>query len=762
MLTYEDARAVTLASSQAEIALPTYGGAADDLAYLRSYVTAQATALYGVDASVFDQATIFSTSLLRDFVNRAIFQHSAIPAFDDLTDTVAPYIGDVAPLLRYPATGSCGLTALQLHNVFRSFGYETVWLDSLNGQIGTGTANSYTNSHVVVLVFLEDENDWFVQDAYLNSTLTDTSGGLLSYYEARQAAAVDQANLVINAFTGYLYYRENGVGDQTLMASDESAFRTSLFGLPYAWSVEGSGGFSDAMSTLFPDAANAHLASADQGGTYATAEAGILAIDNLRTGGLSWQAAIVTLQADHYATGFQLFSPGAMGKTSEWVTIRLDDGSYISMDYASGQVLAGAFDELQLEAGGQGTISNAGSSLADFLGPFLLFGADGWYHGDWVTQPVYAANVAVELTLQSVVLNYGTDLALIGLFSEADADGDLASLFELVDADGPGNGNDFVSTSGAMADANGIIVSRADLANWSVRVGANPDNLALTIRPGDGAGWGAAIPIGGTIIETVLDTGSQTWNSRTTYLNGAGQPIHAILSYDDGGYLITNFDIAESQNWSSLQSRYDSLGALEASRFDYDAGGWLTTSYDVADVQVWSSLQSRYNSTGALEASRFDYDAGGWLTTSYDVADVQVWSSLQSRYDGLGALEASRFDYDAGGWLTTSYDVADVQVWSSLQSRYDGLGALEASRFDYDAGGWLSSEFDLPNTMSWAEHQQRYDIAGQRDRELYRNDDQTSVHIIYDVPDGYDWSQLEQHYDGNGVLISTSYILDTP
>ena len=724
MLTYEDARAVTLASSQAEIALPTYGGAADDLAYLRSYVTAQATALYGVDASVFDQATIFSTSLLRDFVNRAIFQHSAIPAFDDLTDTVAPYIGDVAPLLRYPATGSCGLTALQLHNVFRSFGYETVWLDSLNGQIGTGTANSYTNSHVVVLVFLEDENDWFVQDAYLNSTLTDTSGGLLSYYEARQAAAVDQANLVINAFTGYLYYRENGVGDQTLMASDESAFRTSLFGLPYAWSVEGSGGFSDAMSTLFPDAANAHLASADQGGTYATAEAGILAIDNLRTGGLSWQAAIVTLQADHYATGFQLFSPGAMGKTSEWVTIRLDDGSYISMDYASGQVLAGAFDELQLEAGGQGTISNAGSSLADFLGPFLLFGADGWYHGDWVTQPVYAANVAVELTLQSVVLNYGTDLALIGLFSEADADGDLASLFELVDADGPGNGNDFVSTSGAMADANGIIVSRADLANWSVRVGANPDNLALTIRPGDGAGWGAAIPIGGTIIETVLDTGSQTWNSRTTYLNGAGQPIHAILSYDDGGYLITNFDIAESQNWSSLQSRYNSTGALEASRFDYDAGGWLTTSYDVADVQVWSSLQSRYNSTGALEASRFDYDAGGWLTTSYDVADVQVWSSLQSRYDGLGALEASRFDYDAGGWL--------------------------------------SSEFDLPNTMSWAEHQQRYDIAGQRDRELYRNDDQTSVHIIYDVPDGYDWSQLEQHYDGNGVLISTSYILDTP
>ena len=79
-LTYADAKQTAEAASQAPLVLPAYTGSATDLSYLKSYVLNAVEQLYGVSASVFDTATLYSTSLLRDFVNRAIYDNANAPS----------------------------------------------------------------------------------------------------------------------------------------------------------------------------------------------------------------------------------------------------------------------------------------------------------------------------------------------------------------------------------------------------------------------------------------------------------------------------------------------------------------------------------------------------------------------------------------------------------------------------------------------------------------------------------------------------------
>ncbi|WP_398470604.1 hypothetical protein, partial [Tardiphaga sp.] len=123
---YESARLIIATASLDEFVLPEYIGARDDLDYLRDWVVGQVTEIYDVAASVFDTATVLSTTILRDFVHRALYQVSDPDFLDDIVQTpeFAGW-GDVALGFRYPAYGLCALMAWQEWEVFRSFGYQT-------------------------------------------------------------------------------------------------------------------------------------------------------------------------------------------------------------------------------------------------------------------------------------------------------------------------------------------------------------------------------------------------------------------------------------------------------------------------------------------------------------------------------------------------------------------------------------------------------------------------------------------------------------
>lgn len=79
--------------------------------------------------------------------------------------------------------------------------------------------------------------------------------------------------------------------------------------------------------------------------------------------------------AGYYASGFAFVDP-AGNRTEEWLTVRVADGSYISISLADGHALVGAYDQLVTEATG-GPSFNPGEDLSDFLLPAYLVSLDG-------------------------------------------------------------------------------------------------------------------------------------------------------------------------------------------------------------------------------------------------------------------------------------------------------------------------------------------------------------------------------------------------
>lgn len=180
---YETARRIIDAAPEAQFDLPKYTGGIGDLAYLRGWVLNQVTQIYDVDAAVFDNATLLSTTILRDFVHRAIYQTTEVNNISAIRHTSA-YLGadDVALAFRYPAFGLCGLLSAQQLAVFRSFGYDANTISSIEDN-----PDNYDDSHVMTQVYLTDLGRFIVQDSTFNCVYRDESDNILDFYGVRQA-----------------------------------------------------------------------------------------------------------------------------------------------------------------------------------------------------------------------------------------------------------------------------------------------------------------------------------------------------------------------------------------------------------------------------------------------------------------------------------------------------------------------------------------------------------------------------------------------
>jgi len=206
-LTYLETKEL-IAAASGQITLPGYTGGTTDAAYLKSYLVPLMTSYYAVDASVFETSTMASTTLIRDFLNRALRFHESTVARDSLDalgETIAPSFKDVASLLRYPATGQCGEHNWQLYQIYKAFGFDAAWVGSVNG------VGEFTIGHVQALVKVSEVDGWIAQDSYENYLFTSADGQVLSYEDARVLAATDIQDLKFDALDSYLEYSATGI-----------------------------------------------------------------------------------------------------------------------------------------------------------------------------------------------------------------------------------------------------------------------------------------------------------------------------------------------------------------------------------------------------------------------------------------------------------------------------------------------------------------------------------------------------------------------
>lgn len=365
---YEAARAIANGASTAEFVLPEYTGATTDLAYLRNWVLGQVTAIYGVAASVFDEATVYSTSILRDFVHRALYQTMDPNFQEDII--VSPEFagwGDVALAFRYPAYGLCSMMAWQEWEVFRAFGYQTDEIATINGE-----ADDYTDSHVTTQVYVTDLQKYIIQDATFNFIYRDEDGNILSFWEARELVNTGEV-LEFDGFTNWRSYYDGHIDSPELAPWIQQHFRDEYLQTVWWW-YDSDGVRRDYLPYLFEDYTTAHDPASDQGDTFADEFAAQVAIDEYDP--QDWTLAAQTLRSQgYYVSGFA-FGDALTTYTSQWLTVRLDNGEYISVELQTGIVLNGSFDQLSSEASG-GTVRNGGSNLSVFLNPFYLLTVDG-------------------------------------------------------------------------------------------------------------------------------------------------------------------------------------------------------------------------------------------------------------------------------------------------------------------------------------------------------------------------------------------------
>ncbi|HET9902907.1 MAG TPA: hypothetical protein VFQ27_04320 [Xanthobacteraceae bacterium] len=745
MTAVDDVNAIIQAAPDGELNLPEYTGAPGDLNYLRSYVLDAVTALYGVDESVFDQATLLSTSILRDFLHRAIYDHPSLVAYSQMFAN-DPYWfeRDVGGLFRLEGFALCGEIAWQLQNIYQAFGFESSLFWTFNGEDGTGTPYSYSDGHVRVEVRLEDLDKFIVQDPTYNFLMTDAGDTPLSFREAQFLNLTMPANLQF-VDTGIVTYRGT-LGIDGMPPGLFDYYRAHYMNVLVAW-MEG-GVYTIEHREPYLDWYYAHTAVFP--GAFGSAVEARDAVLSLRAGGASLLGITDALRSDHQVTGFRLLSLDGLNVVGDFVTLQLSDASYVSINIDTGQVLNGSYDQIVDDITGAGRNLNPDLSIEDFLGPTVFVRYDGKLITPWdvdESSPWIAPLLAEEVSRSPEVhLLNGTTLQTV-YDTAGQPWSEKTNYFDA---------NDklyFGTISYDNGDFSHITYDFQNVQFWSVNEfrWSSTGQLASVRYNYDVGGW----------LDAFYDYNQDyAWSENQLRYDSAGRLDAALLKYDNGGYLSTVFDVAGLAGWSEWQSRYNPAGQLEAELFRYDNGGSLLVTHDVQNVALWKNMQLRYDASGNLDASLFRYDNGGYLSVVYDVKHTSVWSEWQSRYNSVGQLDAELILYDRGGQLLVNHDVLNVAVWKNMQWRYDASGYIEASLCRYDNGGYLSTVYDVRNNAAWSEWQSRYNPAGQLDAELIRNDDGGVTFVGYDPWNQQPWHHYTDVYDPGGTLVAHKVIMD--
>jgi Ca2+-binding RTX toxin-like protein len=391
--TFQDARNVIANADGALFqSLSNYTGGASNLTYLRDYVKNEVARIYDIDKSLLNEATMFSTTLLRDFIHRAIYENLDSTTYAELrADGVAlPAMRtDVAAALRYPASDSCALMGYQLFRVYEALGYDSQQVSAVEGDLTGGvpgqwrqfaTGVNFDNSHSTTQVFVKDLGKYVIQDSTFNLLFADRNGVPLSMHELRlhqmrelQNPSASPTYSIVHEDSYRFFQNNGGTLFNGLLPQTQLDYIRNVLLKPWSMQTET---WDTSSSPLV--ATIRQLAPDSDGDRFADRRAAIDALRDARATHSDWQDAADALRdASGYASGFRTYSVDTGRITGEWVTVMWKAGEFVSLDWLSGRVLDGSYDQLVAEASGEGKDRNDVANMSEFFSPVALLGDNG-------------------------------------------------------------------------------------------------------------------------------------------------------------------------------------------------------------------------------------------------------------------------------------------------------------------------------------------------------------------------------------------------
>ncbi|MBN8957796.1 MAG: hypothetical protein J0H17_14675 [Rhizobiales bacterium] len=560
--------AIVKAAPAGEIVLPEYEGLPGDLDYLRNYVLAAVTARYNVDASVFDTANLLSTTILRDFLHRAVYDHPDLPIYQDVHpgDDQYAYQTDVGALFREKVFVQCGIISWQLQNIYQSLGYESTLYNTFNGEDGLGTADSYNDGHVRVEVYLDDYDKLITQDATYNWLFVDADTGQpLSYREAQIINFTDAPDLIVDD-TGIRTY----VGTLHIDGLPPGFMGGYLIGYmkgAYAWLDDGV--YSQVHRDLFLDYRDAHTEVFV--GAYATVQAAVADVMNLHSAGESLLGITDALRDDHQVSGFRLLSLDGQSVVGDFVTLQLIDGDYVSINIDTGEALNGSYDQIYDDLTGGNRGLNPGVDISGFFNPAVFVLYNGTVEGQW--------DIAKDNPL------------LVEMQYEQNSRATITDM-----PDGHAEYNYYDSGSGQIWDQVTALYNDQGALYWQT---TQWDNGAYSARPYD---WTNVQP---------YQWFEYTWDH-------TGQLIYTRYMYDDNTSVFTYLDPNNKEQWAKEEMHYNAANQLTADAINKDDGSWLVHHYDPANEAAWASYDTWIDPQGRITRELINFDDGHTEFRSFD------------------------------------------------------------------------------------------------------------------------------------------------
>ncbi|MBN8964345.1 MAG: hypothetical protein J0H89_02960 [Rhizobiales bacterium] len=565
VMTVAQVDAIVKAAPAGEIVLPEYQGLSGDLDYLRTYVLAAVTARYNVDASVFDTANLLSTTILRDFLHRAVYDHPDLQTYQDLhPDNQFAYQTDVGALFREEQFVQCGIISWQLQNIYQSLGYDSVLYNTINGEDGLGTVDSYNDGHVRVEVKLDDYDKWITQDATYNWLFQDaTTGAPLSYREAQILDFTDSSNLIVDD-TGIRTYVGN-LHIDGLPPGFMGYYLTAYMKGAYGWLDDGV--YSQVHRDFFLDFKDAHTEVFD--GAYAAVADAVNDVVSLHAAGKTLVGITDALRADHQVSGFRLLSLDEHSVVGDYVTLQMTDGNYVSINIDTGETLNGSYDQIYDDLTGGNRGLNPGVDVSEFFNPavFVLYNGDVQAQWDVPQDNPLAWQLIGEHLSRITVTHMPNGEWQSNYWDAYDTPYDhIQELYK----------------------DNGIYWRTTE---W--------DNGNYSVRPYD---YDKTQPF--TYFEW-------TWDH-------TGQLISKEYVYDDGTSSFTTLDPGDQQPWAQHEQKFDAAHNLVGDNYQDDKGGWTYTNLDVTNKYDWATWKVWTDPSGATEKVYVTYDDGHVALMMYD------------------------------------------------------------------------------------------------------------------------------------------------
>lgn len=567
-MTVDEVDAIIEAAPAGEIILPTYQGLPGDLDYLRNYVLAAVTARYNVDASVFDTANLLSTTILRDFLHRAVYDRDDLPIYQDVHpgDDQFAYQTDVGALFREDVWVQCGIIAWQLQNIYEAFGYQSSVYWAFNGEDGAGTPYSYTDGHVRVDVHLDDYDKYVTQDATYNWLFVDANTDQpLSYREAQILNHNDPSALLFDDTGIRTYVGTLGIDGVPTWLPE--FYRTDYMNVTYEWMDDGV--YSQTYRLTNLDWYSAHTSVF--AGAYATVADAVNDVVDLHDAGKTLVGITDALRPDHAVSGFRLLSLDGQSVVGDFVTLQLTDGNYVSINIDTGQALNGSYDQIMDELTGANRDLNPGVDTTAFFNPTIFVIYNGTVEAQW--------DIAKSNPL------------LIEMQTEQNSRVTVTHM-----PDGHTEYN-YYDGNGQIWDHVTELYNDQGALYWHT---AEWDNGAYSARPYD---WQNVQP---------YQWFEYTWDH-------TGQLIYTNYLYDDGTSTFTYLDPNQQEPWQQHQQKFDAAHNLVGDYYQDEKGGWVSTLLDPTNQYDWASWKGWMNPNGVTTKALITYDDGHVQLYNFDL-----------------------------------------------------------------------------------------------------------------------------------------------